>query len=157
MPVAQLKDVNLYYEIHGEGFPLILIAGFTADRTVWETILSDLAKHYQVIAFDNRGVGQSGCPDYPYTVDMMANDVVHLCKHLGITQAYFMGNSMGGAIAQTLCYHYPQLVKAAVLECTFSKISINFSINIDGQLALRGKRCLVGIYVENRSSLGFFG
>ena len=108
----------IYYEIHGEGEPLVLIAGLNSDHTLFRGMLPQLAASYQVIVFDNRGVGQSGKPDIPYSIDMMADDTAGLLGALGITRAHLLGVSMGGRIAASLALRYPSLVKSLILVST---------------------------------------
>ena len=59
MPLATVNDINLYYEIHGKGDPLVLINGLGYDLWMWHRMVPGLAEHFQVITFDNRGAGQS--------------------------------------------------------------------------------------------------
>ncbi len=126
MPKVKVNDISLYYEERGEGFPLVLVAGFGADHFIWSTIIDELAKDYRVICFDNRGVGRSDSPDVAYTVEMMSEDLLHLCQALTIESAFFIGHSLGGAIVQNLAYHHPELIQAVVLSNTFTKIDIRF-------------------------------
>lgn len=117
MPKIKVNDINLYYEIHGQGDPLVLISGLSADHNLWLPVLDELTKRYQIVIFDNRGVGQSDCPDYPYTIEMLADDTAALVKALGIdTKIHFIGSSMGGAIAQQLASKYPEMVRSITIE-----------------------------------------
>lgn len=118
MPTVQVNDIDVYYEIHGEGEPVVLIAGLNSDHTLFRGVLPQLAASYQVIVFDNRGVGKSGKPDIPYSIDMMADDTAGLLDALGITRAHILGVSMGGRIAASLALRYPSLVKSLVLVST---------------------------------------
>ena len=111
MPVATANGLDLYYEMHGEGHPLVLIAGFTCDNTFWEGILGKLAKHFQVLIFDNRGVGRSSCPDLPYTVDDMALDAIALIESLQLKKPHILGHSLGGCVAQTIAYRKFEISK----------------------------------------------
>jgi len=138
MPKVRVADdCELYYEISGQGEPIIFIGGYIADHLVWENIIQTFAQHYQVITFDNRGVGYSDVPDYPYLLDMFVNDLVKLCAQLGVESAIFCGSSMGGHILQVLAYRYPKLVKAAVLCNTSSNVDERFMIFAEGYLELR--------------------
>lgn len=102
MPNVHVNGINLYYELHGSGPPLVLVAGLTCDTLFWTPLLPEFQKHFQVLIFDNRGVGQSDCPDYPYTIDMMAKDTLELVQKLGMKRPHILGHSMGGCIVQTL-------------------------------------------------------
>src|SRR5579863_1115868 len=120
MPTVQVNDITMYYEIHGQGEPVVLISGLNSDHTLYQKvgIVSRLAENYQVVAFDNRGVGQTGKPDIPYTIEMMADDTAGLLKALDIEQAHILGMSLGGRIAVALALRQPQLVKSLILVST---------------------------------------
>jgi pimeloyl-ACP methyl ester carboxylesterase len=118
MPSLQSNGVNLYYEEHGSGDPLILIMGFTVSSIGWHWNIPAFARSFRTIVFDNRGVGQSDKPDEPYSMAMFADDTAGVLDTLGIDQAHVFGISMGGMIAQEFALRYPQRVKTLVLGCT---------------------------------------
>ncbi len=91
MPTIKVNDINMYYEIHGQGEPLLLIMGMGADLTMWGDSVYRFAKKYQVITFDNRGAGRTDKPDIPYSIEMMADDTVGLMDRLNIERAHFLG------------------------------------------------------------------
>lgn len=136
MPKILINDINMYYEIHGQGEPLVLITGFSADHTAWNMILEEFSKNYQVIVFDNRGAGQTDVPQGPYSIEQMADDVAALCEALSIKQANFVGNSMGGYILQALAYHHPNLVKSAVIGNSTFVTHTSFHFYVAAQLEL---------------------
>lgn len=117
MPSINLGDIHLYYEVHGQGPPLVLIAGVGQGRNYWELagVLSTLAQDFQVISFDNRGVGQSSMPDAPYTVEMMAADTLTLLNKLKIKRAHVIGHSLGAMIAFELGRSHPERVGGVVM------------------------------------------
>ncbi len=121
MPAINVNDITMYYEIHGEGEPVVLIAGLNSDHTLYRGIIPTLVEKYQVVAFDNRGVGQTDKPDIPYSIEMMADDTAGLLNALGIEQAHILGTSMGGRIAVALALQYPQQVKSLILVSTIVK------------------------------------
>jgi 3-oxoadipate enol-lactonase len=118
MSTAKVGDINIYYEIHGKGEPLVLIYGYAADSGLWFRQIPILSKKYRIIAFDNRGVGRSDKPDIPYTMAMMAGDIAGLLDTIGIDTAHIFGISMGGMIAQHFALNYPQRVISLILGCT---------------------------------------
>jgi len=118
MPKAQSNGIELYYETHGNGQPLVLISGLGYSSWQWHKMVPFLAKHFQVIVFDNRGVGQSEKPAGPYTAQMFAADTVGLLDALGIDKAIMAGHSMGGFIAQAMVLDYPQRVEKLILAST---------------------------------------
>lgn len=118
MPKAQINDINIYYEAHGTGEPLLLIHGLASRGEGWQHQLPTLSQHYTTIIFDNRGVGATDQPDEAYSIARMADDAAGLLTHLGIAQAHVFGVSMGGMIAQELALRHPHRVNRLALGCT---------------------------------------
>lgn len=118
MPKARSNGIELYYEIHGSGKPLILIAGLGYSHWQWYKMVPLLAEHFQVITFDNRGVGQSEKPAGPYTAQLLAQDTVGLLDELHIEKAIIAGHSMGGFVAQAIALDFPQRVEKLILCST---------------------------------------
>lgn len=117
MPHLNMSDIQLYYEVHGHGPPLVLISGVGQGRNYWELadVLPTLAQDFQVVSFDNRGVGQSSMPDQPYSVEMMAADTLALLDALKIERAHIIGHSLGAMIAFELGYSHPERVGGVVM------------------------------------------
>lgn len=118
MPLASVNGLRLYYEEHGDGFPLLLIEGLGYALWMWERQLPVLARHFRVVAFDNRGIGRSDQPEGPYTIADMADDAAGLLDALGIRRAHVLGISMGGMIAQELALRHSDRVERLILGCT---------------------------------------
>ncbi len=118
MPKISANGINIQYEVHGEGTPLVLIAGLGYPAWQWHRMLPYLVRHFQVIAFDNRGVGGTDKPTGPYSAGLLAADTAGLLDALGIGSAVVMGHSMGGFIAQELVLSYPRKVSKLVLSST---------------------------------------
>src|SRR5207253_9361043 len=87
-PDAHVRDMELFYVEAGAGDPLVLVMGFGGDHLAWGLQIPAFATKYRVIAFDNRGVGQSDTPDTPYSTPMMADDTVGLMDVLRIARAH---------------------------------------------------------------------
>lgn len=121
MPKVDVNGIELFYEIKGTGEPLVLIAGFLCDHSYWSLIMPSLISQYQVIRFDNRGIGRSSAPDSPYSIQQMADDVAGLLDRLGIEKVHVAGHSMGGLIAQELVLAHPQKVKSLMLLSSLAK------------------------------------
>jgi pimeloyl-ACP methyl ester carboxylesterase len=111
-----VHELNMYYEIHGEGQPLVLLHGaFSGIGTSFGKILPGLSKTRQVIAFELQGHGRTADIDRPLTVEGMADDVAAALPQLGIEQADILGYSTGGFVALHLAVRYPQLLRKLVL------------------------------------------
>lgn len=118
MPVFEIDAGPLFYEVTGEGPPLLLIAGFGANTTNWQALQPALAQHFTLIMLDNRGAGRSCVPPGPYTTAQMAADAAALLAHLEVARAAVVGNSMGGMIAQEFALRRPERVSRLVLFAT---------------------------------------
>lgn len=118
MPYTEANGINLYYEVHGEGYPVVLISGLGSQGQSWDTQVPIYSKHYKVVVFDNRGAGKSDKPKAPYTTEQMADDTAALMDVLSIERAHIVGKSMGGMIAQWLAIKYPERVDRIVMGCS---------------------------------------
>ena len=115
----------MYYEVQGEGKPLIFIQGLGTEITSVSLFVNELAKRYKVISFDNRGTGRSDKPDRPYSIENMAKDTIGLINTLGIKKAHFIGGSMGSCISQVIAAKYPERVNGLVLYLATTSFSKN--------------------------------
>ncbi|MBF5059866.1 alpha/beta fold hydrolase [Candidatus Neptunochlamydia vexilliferae] len=122
MPFAKINALDLYYETHGSGEPIVFISGFSTHHMTWLSCVERLKNHYQLILFDNRGAGQTTAPPPPYTIETMAEDTVALMDHLGVKTAHMVGSSMGTAIVQTIAHRYPERIDKGVLIAPFPKL-----------------------------------
>jgi pimeloyl-ACP methyl ester carboxylesterase len=118
MPKVRANGIDLHYEAHGRGEPLLLIAGLGATCKLWDNQVPLLAREFQVIMFDNRGAGRSDKPQEPYSIALFADDTAGLMDALGIDSAFVYGESMGGLIAQEFGVRHPGRARALVLGCT---------------------------------------
>ena len=118
MPRAAANGIEIHYETHGQGQPLVLISGIGYTSWQWHRMVPLLAAHFQVITFDNRGIGRTDKPEGPYTAHMLAADTVGLLDALGIEKAIVMGHSMGGFIAQALALEFPHTLEKLILAST---------------------------------------
>jgi 3-oxoadipate enol-lactonase len=135
MPYVRVNDIRMFYELQGDGEPLVVILGLGTDVSEWDVIFRWLANKYQVLAFDNRGAGRTDKPDIPYSIEMMADDTAGLIQALGMKQANVLGISLGGRIALTLALRYPERVKKLVLVSTSARIMRNWRRHFYGILS----------------------
>ena len=114
---VKIADVNLYYELYGQGDPLVLVAGTGISLAPWRVFqVPEFSKHYQVLIYDHRGLGRSDKPDVPYSTRLFAKDCAALMDALDIKRAHIMGHSMGGRVAQWIALDYPEKVRSLVLS-----------------------------------------
>ncbi len=118
MPVLNLEDVTIAFETFGPpaGDPVVLVCGLGQPALSWELgmvpVLTEAG--FRVVTFDNRGMGPSSSPPAPYTIDQMVGDTIALLDHLGLQKFSVVGYSMGGWVAETLAFRYPDRVERGV-------------------------------------------
>ncbi|MGH6958141.1 MAG: alpha/beta fold hydrolase, partial [Caulobacteraceae bacterium] len=119
MPMADLGRIELYYERAGAGPPLLFVSGTGADlRNKPNVFDGPLARAFDVLAYDQRGLGRSAKPDTPYSMADYADDAAALIAHLGWASAKVVGVSFGGMVAQEFVLRHPGKVERLVLACT---------------------------------------
>lgn len=119
MPYANLNGLNLYFERAGEGPRLLFISGTGGDLRMQPNVFaSPLAKAFDLLAYDQRGLGRTDKPDVPYSMAQYADDAAALMDHVGWDDALVVGVSFGGMVAQELVLRHPQRVRRLVLACT---------------------------------------
>jgi len=120
LPRIKVNNTDIYYEIHGEGYPFILIRGLSSSLDSWSPYsIAQFSKDFKTILFDNRGAGRSDKPDGKYSAKMMADDTIGLMDVLDIKEIYLLGFSMGGCIAQELVLNYPNRVTKLILTSSW--------------------------------------
>ncbi|HEX6482437.1 MAG TPA: alpha/beta hydrolase [Ktedonobacteraceae bacterium] len=118
---AEVHGLAMYYEIHGEGFPLVLLhGGLSTIGTSFGKVLPGLAGGRQVIAIEQQAHGHTADADRPLTYQQMANDTIALLSHIGIEQADFFGYSIGGGIAMEIAIEHPKMVRKLVVATPIS-------------------------------------
>ncbi len=120
MPFAAVRDLSIYYELHGEGPPLLLISGTGNDLRYSSPDLVPLNRSHSVCHFDQRGLGQTQGPERAYSMADYADDAAGLLDHLGWDTARVLGISFGGMVAQHLAARHPDRIERMVLACTSS-------------------------------------
>ncbi|MDY6917246.1 MAG: alpha/beta hydrolase [Chloroflexota bacterium] len=130
MPVLRTNSVDTYYEVHGEGTPLVLIHGIGACQRLWRLQIEPFSKHMKVVAYDVRGHGKSSGSDERYSIKLFASDLKALLDQLDIKKAHLCGLSMGGLIAQQFALDHPQAVDRLILAGTFCHLGLTGNLMI---------------------------
>lgn len=121
MPKIEVGNGQLYYEVHGSGEPLLLVAGLGGVGSYWRDQLADFSPRYRVILHDHRGTGQSDHSRIPYSVEQMTADLLGLMDALGIERAHLVGHSTGGAIGQIMSIEHPERLRSLVIVSSWTK------------------------------------
>jgi pimeloyl-ACP methyl ester carboxylesterase len=123
---APVNGLNLYYEIHGSGQPLVVLHGAFMTIELLGKLIPELAKSRQVIAVEFQGHGHTPDIDRPITYEQLADDTAALIQHLGIEQADVYGYSLGGGAALQVAIRHPQLVrKLVVVSATYTSAGMH--------------------------------
>lgn len=116
MPKANLSDVEIYYEEHGQGEPLLLAPPSWWPCDTWKIgVVSVLSQCYRTIIFDPRGTGHSSKPDHGYTIEQFAQDTIALLRHLEIRRCHAVGFALGGQIVQAMAIDQPEMVASLTI------------------------------------------
>jgi len=119
MNTMTVGDIDIYYQLVGEGPPLVMIMGYTANSDMWgPRFVEPLAREHLLLLFDNRGAGRTTPGRRAFTIKRFADDTAMLMAELGIKKADILGASMGGMVAQELALNHPGKVDRLVLACT---------------------------------------
>ena len=118
MPKVSVNGLGIFYEIEGEGEPVVLIPGFAAGRWIWFKQTAALSRKFRVIVFDPRGVSASDKPEGSQTIGLLADDIAHLLQTIDVESAHIVGASFGGFVAQEFALKYPAMTRKLMLCCT---------------------------------------
>jgi 3-oxoadipate enol-lactonase len=156
MTIAAVGDIDIWYERAGAGERLLFISGTGGDLRVRPNVLDGpLAKAFDLVAYDQRGLGRTGKPDHPYTMADYGDDAARLMDHLGWDDALVVGVSFGGMVAQELVLRHPHRVRRLVLACTSPGGAGGASYpfhKIDDMDRLERARLLVGVSDTRRDA-----
>jgi 3-oxoadipate enol-lactonase len=124
MPTAAVGDLNVAYDIHGDGEPVLMINGIGAERAGWNMQVPAISREFKAITYDNRDVGEtgSGNSDAFYSIRQFADDAAGLLDALGIERAHIVGASMGGCIAQEFAISHPERTRSTTIICSWSRV-----------------------------------
>src|SRR3954469_8433188 len=118
MPHADLNGLDIHYEVHGEGDPLVCVHGLGCDRRAWALQIEPFSQDYQAVFFDNRDVGQTSLVPHDYSTADMADDVLALADHLELETFHLLGISLGGMVSQHVALEAPDRVRSLTLAVT---------------------------------------
>ena len=140
MPIVHVNNIDMYYEIHGEGSPLIYIPGWGTEITTVSVQIADFARKFRVIAIDKRGTGRTDKPEELYSIEQMADDTIGIMDAAGIARAHILGISMGSMVAQEIAAKYPDRVNGLVLHVGFTRIPFVIKTLMNLMLYLPGSK-----------------
>jgi aminoacrylate hydrolase len=121
MPLARVRDAEIYYERHGDGPPVMLVPGLNGEGHWWEPQIAAFARHFTTVIHDHRGTGRSTHSEIDYSIEQMADDLIGLMDALGIARAHIVGVSTGGAMAQVLATDHAARTRSVVIANSWSK------------------------------------
>jgi 3-oxoadipate enol-lactonase len=116
MPIVHANDIDINYEVQGEGEPMVLIPYLAADQACYAFQVAEYAKHFTCFSVDLRGAGLSSKPEGTYTTELLADDVAAFMQATGIGSAHIFGLSLGAATGMWLAAKHPPLVKSLSLH-----------------------------------------
>jgi len=140
VPYAVNQGVRIYYEVHGEGPPMVLVHANPFDHRLFTYQIARFAPYFRLVALDIRGYGRSDKPETAFTLADMADDVLAVCAEERISRAIFMGVSVGSGISLLIALDRPELAAAAILVGGSSKGGANIADRVAGYMSadLRG-------------------
>ena len=117
MPATQLNGINVYYEEHGSGYPVVFTHGYSSSTRMWRPQVEPLSERYRFVTWDIRGHGQTDSPEdqAAYSEALAVEDERALLQRLGIEQAVIGGLSLGGYLSLAFYLSHPELVRALIL------------------------------------------
>ena len=122
MATARNGEVELYYEVVGEGDPVLWLQGLGARRAAWTVQTVHFSRSYRCILLDNRDAGESSRAAGPYDTRTLAADALRVLDAAGVESAHVVGLSLGGAIAQELALAAPERVRSLALLATYGRL-----------------------------------
>jgi 3-oxoadipate enol-lactonase len=133
VPYLSREDADIWWTEEGDGDAILLINGLSSPLDTWFRLTRHLRSHFRVLMYDNRGVGRTGVPEGPYSVEQMAGDAAAVLTSAGVASAHVLGLSMGGFIAQEMTLNEPDLVRSLVLASTH--VGIPHAVDADPEVA----------------------
>jgi 3-oxoadipate enol-lactonase len=132
MPLVRANNIDIYYEVQGEGEPLVLIPYLAADQACYAFQVADYARHFTCFTVDLRGAGLSGKPEGTYTTELFADDIAEFMRATEIPSAHIFGLSLGAATGMWLAAKYPSLVKSLSLHSAWTATDPYLRVVVQG-------------------------
>ncbi len=132
MPAVQANNIEIHYEVQGDGEPLVLIPYLAADQACYAFQVAEYSKHFTCYTVDLRGAGLSGKPEGTYTTELFADDVAAFMAAAGIDRAHVGGLSLGAATGMWLAAKYPSLVKSLSLHSAWPATDPYLQVVVQG-------------------------
>ena len=129
MPLITVNQTEIYYEIHGEGQPILLIPGLGLDNTYYRLGEPLIRENFQTILVDPRGIGKSQKDDVEYTAELWADDYAALLDAINIKKAHILGSSLGGTVALAMGVRHPNKVASLIIAGGFSELTRSVEMN----------------------------
>jgi pimeloyl-ACP methyl ester carboxylesterase len=155
MPAVNVKGVDIHYEVHGKGEPLLLLPGLGTNRTYYGAAEPILRKSFQTILVDPRGLGASKDPNADFLAESMAPDYAALLDHLGVGSAHVVGSSHGGCMAMALADQFPDKIRSLILIGAFSELDRALAMNFQLRIKIVQK-CGLGEEICDHIALWIF-
>src|SRR2546430_12234450 len=132
MPTVPANEIDVYYEVQGEGEPLVLIPYLAADQACYAFQVAEYAKHFTCYTVDLRGAGLSGKPEGDYSTDLFADDIAAFMQAAGVGRAHVAGLSLGAAAGMLLAAKHPELVKSLSLHSAWHRTDPFLTVVVEG-------------------------
>ena len=132
MPTVQANGIEVYYEVQGEGEPLVLIPYLAADQACYAFQVAEYAKHFTCFTVDLRGAGLSGKPEGAYTTELLADDVAAFMQAAGLDRAHVSGLSLGAATGMWLAAKHPERVTSLSLHSAWPSTDPFLRVVVEG-------------------------
>ncbi|MGH3154985.1 MAG: alpha/beta fold hydrolase [Streptosporangiaceae bacterium] len=132
MPTVSANGIDIYYEVQGEGEPLVLIPYLAADQACYAFQVADYAKQFTCFTVDLRGAGLSGKPEGTYTTGLLADDIAGFMQAAGVDRAHVAGLSLGAATGMWLAARHPERVKSLSLHSSWPATDPFLRVVVEG-------------------------
>lgn len=131
MAIASVAGKDVFYEVSGQGPPVVLVSGLAGVASYWEPNVAEFARHHTVVRYDHRGTGASTRSEQAYSIEMLADDLLGLMDVLGLEKASLVGHSTGGAIGQVIASKSPERIDRLVLYATWATLCPQMKMCMD--------------------------